>query len=223
MRTCVRFIGDVHGKLDWNILGRPTYLDRIAECEASVQLGDMGDAAAYEMLEERVDPRLHRFVPGNHDDYDRLPPHALGDFGVAEAGGVRLFFVRGAFSVDKALRLRSKIPWWPQEEMDSKTMDEALDAYRTERPEIVASHECPTVAARELGDAKALEDYGFDPATFESRTGKLLQAMFECHAPRLWVFGHFHRSWRRDIGGTLFVCLEELGCVDVDSAGGIVR
>jgi hypothetical protein len=223
MGTGIRIIGDAHGKIDWNILGRPSYLDLIADRDASVQLGDMGDEEAYALLGERVDPLRHRFLPGNHDDYDRLPPHSLGDFGVAALGGVEFFFVRGAFSVDKALRLKSGIPWWPQEELDEAAMDRALAAYAAARPAIVLSHDCPTVVSRILGDVKVLADYGFDRDTFETRTGLLFQKMLDLHRPRLWAFGHYHRNWKLDLRGTTFRCLGELSCLDLDRTGSVER
>ena len=218
MTNRVRIIGDAHGKMDWNILGRPSYLDLIAECDLSVQLGDLGDQEAYDILRARVDPRRHRFLPGNHDDYDHLPPHALGDHGVARLGDLEFFFVRGAFSVDKEIRIRSRIPWWPREELDEDQAAGALEAYAASRPAVVLSHDCPIVISRTLGDVKLLGSFGFDPETFETRTGRLLQAMLDLHRPRLWLFGHYHRDWRLDLRGTTFRCLGELSFLDLDGA-----
>jgi hypothetical protein len=80
----LRVIGDVHAQTDEENLasrhGRP-YLELIAGVEYSVQLGDMGDTETYDQLVREVDAGRHRFFPGNHETYDRLPPHSLGDFG----------------------------------------------------------------------------------------------------------------------------------------------
>ncbi|MEZ6120522.1 MAG: hypothetical protein R3C28_28650 [Pirellulaceae bacterium] len=100
----LRFIGDLHGQLEEAIVPsdrRRPYFEHLATAEYSVQVGDMGDDESYQMLVDRVDPTRHRFVPGNHEAYDSLPSHSLGNFGPAEVGGVAFFFVRGARSSDK--------------------------------------------------------------------------------------------------------------------------
>lgn len=38
----------------------------------------------------------------------------------------------------------------------------------------------------------------------------MLQKMLEIHAPKVWVFGHYHKDWQSNIEGTKFVCLNEL-------------
>ena len=80
----LRVIGDIHGQLDFALrCGRRRYLEIIADCEHSVQVGDMGDAETYAALEAQVNARQHRFFAGNHDHYDSLPRHSLGDFGLS--------------------------------------------------------------------------------------------------------------------------------------------
>lgn len=48
------------------------------------------------------------------------------------------------------------------------------------------------------------------PYTDKSITRNLLQSMFEEHQPKLWLFGHHHRSKRKEINGTEFICVKEL-------------
>ena len=80
MASTLRVIGDVHGQVDPESLftrdARP-YLEIISEASYSVQVGDMGDGETYDKLISTVDAGRHRFFPGNHDRYDRLPPHSL--------------------------------------------------------------------------------------------------------------------------------------------------
>jgi hypothetical protein len=217
----LRIIGDVHGKVEPG-LWSPCYLDVIRGCDYSVQVGDMGDARTYTCLCAHVDPARHRFIGGNHDDYDNLPPHCLGDFGMATVGCVEFFFVRGAYSIDKELRLRQQRVsgrrlWWPQEELSPSRMQEAMDAYIHRRPDFVITHMAPTSIARQLSDGRLLQSLtGMTPDEFTCRTGDLLQAMLDAHPPERWIFGHFHRRLTMRVGSTEFVCLPELGYLDID-------
>ena len=184
-----------------------------------------GDKQTYDFLREHVDEERHRFVPGNHEAYDSLPPHALTDYGIETVGGIEFFFVRGAYSIDKALRLRQERErgwklWWEQEELTKAAMGAALTAYEESRPRIVLSHSAPTQIASSIGKrAVGGQPHAAGQGVCTTRTSELLQAMFRAHTPELWVFGHFHQSWRDTAEGTLFVCLPELGYVDLSSDG----
>ena len=118
----IRVIGDVHGHLG-------AYRDIVKHCGYSVQLGDMGFRSHYKILRfAAVDPSRHVFIPGNHDDYHHLPPHALGPFGVSTLGGTAFFWVRGAESTDKHHRIHGE-SWWPDEELSIPLGLRALDCY----------------------------------------------------------------------------------------------
>ena len=43
--------------------------------------------------------------------------------------------------------------------------------------------------------------------------------MFEKHQPKLWFFGHHHKSWTMMIDGTQFRCLNELEVYDIPKGG----
>ena len=140
--STLRVIGDVHAQfnLDDLMAGKPTpYLGGIADAQYSVQIGDMGDEETYARLVAEVDAERHRFFPGNHEHYDNLPPHSLGDYGTCNLGGVDFFFVRGAASADreKLLRLGKEMGrtlWYPQAELTADQM--SADARR------LAVHQC---------------------------------------------------------------------------------
>lgn len=225
----LRVIGDVHAQIEVDDLlkrgGRP-YLELIAGAEYSVQIGDMGDGLAYDQLRAHVDPARHRFFPGNHDHYDRLPPHALGDFGLVSFGGVEFFFVRGAESSDREKLVRlgrelGKTLWHEQEQLTAEQMQVAEQAYWAARPNIMLTHDAPTEIARTVWstippDRRAGEI--FRP----SRTNQFLARLFEIHEPRLWLFGHHHRDWRERVGSTLFVCVGELSVVEISAEAQIL-
>jgi len=228
MTSTLRLIGDVHGQVDRNNLftrdGQP-YLEIIGDAPYSVQVGDMGDEETYDQLISSVHASRHRFFPGNHDHYDRLPPHSLGDFGSVCLGGVEFFFVRGAGSIDRETLVglgheEGKQLWFEEEELTDEQMCAAEQEYLRARPRIVLSHDAPTSVARlAWREARRLSPPNSRAVLCSSRTSAFLARLLEQHQPRLWLFGHHHHDWRHREGETRFVCVGELSYVDVDSAG----
>ncbi len=230
MIPTLRVIGDVHGQVDAeNLFTRdaPTYLEIISDAQYSVQVGDMGDAETYAQLISSVDAARHRFVPGNHEAYDRLPPHSLGDFGAVSLGGVDFFFVRGAWSSDRETLLRlgqeaGRPVWFPEEELTNEKMHAAEQEYSRVRPHIMLSHDAPTSIARLAWQhARRLSPPNSRAVFSPSRTTDLLQRFLELHRPRLWLFGHYHRNWRYRQGETHFVCVGELTYCDITRDGNV--
>lgn len=183
-------IGDVHGHLD-------RFQEKLIGVPQSIQLGDFGFRHQHEWHLAHYDPTQHRVLFGNHDYYPGLHwAHSLGNHTYLPE--YRLFAVRGADSIDRDRRTQG-LNWWPQEELTYAQGLEALDAYEAAKPEIVLSHDCP--------QSVALKWYGINQP---SRTRQLLQVMLEAHQPRLWVFGHHHRSQQQVRNGVQFRCLAEL-------------
>lgn len=231
MDTWLRFIGDVHGE-------RRVYKNLIVGAPFSLQLGDLD--FDYNFLTE-VDFECHRFVPGNHDNYDELPKvkHSLGDFGVwsvPEFGDV--FFVRGAWSIDWRARttqpryLNGKIlqkkDLWLEEEMPIDQCNKALELYMQVKPKFLVSHTCPLNIIKHVTDPMMTHSWGYNQSVIQTRTSILLQSMVEFHQPRVHVFGHFHRSMDNyfDLNGQLmpqdadpkdytrYICVDVLRYVD---------
>lgn len=199
MNVPFRLIGDVHGH-------HGLYVNLIKKADFSVQLGDMG--FDYSGLVENVDPDKHRFIPGNHDNYDHLPPHAFqADWGQVTMGHLDFFYIRGGFSIDKHRRI-PYVSWWPQEEMEYASAQQMLETIAVLQPKIILSHDCPFVCMRE---GVLTNNYKMNP----SFTTQVLSAVWELWKPELWVFGHHHNDWVKEIGGTKFVCLNELSSMDL--------
>lgn len=201
-------IGDVHGEF-------PRYIRKAVSLPYSVQLGDMGfDYAPLGVL----NPEQHKFFGGNHDNYAKYfdVPHALGNYGLTTLGGVVFFYIRGAFSIDKAFRTEG-MSWWRDEELSDEVFESALRTYRKCEPEIVITHDCPKSIADRIGEPAIVRGFGFDPDTFRTRTQDWLQKMFELHQPKRWIFGHFHKWWTQTVNGTEFQCLNELQSVEIDA------
>lgn len=195
MTSKLRLIGDVHGHFR-------KYLELIKVTENSVQLGDFG--FDYRCLDE-VDWNHHKIVLGNHDNYERVPQHALGAFGTLELGGYSLFYIRGAYSIDRQYRT-AYVSWWPQEELNGAQGEACVKAFAEAKPDFVLSHDCPvSIYPHVINNPWYIQ---------ESWTAKVLEQCLQRHQPKRWVFGHHHKSWSDKIGGTRFHCLAELEVMD---------
>lgn len=191
----ITIIGDVHGKLD-------KYFDIVNRCENSICVGDFGFKEEWDWHRDLIG-YPHWINPGNHDwngAYQSIEINgeylSTGNFRSFSKSGI--FTIRGAKSIDKYLREDGK-DWFPNEELTYRESLEAFDAYCKSKPRIVISHDCPSSIAEE-----------FFGITEKTGTRQTLQAMFEEHQPNWWFFGHHHKSRDEVIGGTRFICLNEL-------------
>lgn len=190
-------IGDVHGKYK-------RYHEIIRKKDKypyTVQLGDFG--FDYSTL-KNIDPKNHVFIGGNHDNYDIINdiPHYLGDYGyMVNFNGINFFYYRGAYSIDRQHRTIG-IDWWSNEENNIDTFLKARKLYRDIKPDIVLTHDCPEEVVPLVLDR--------NHHIYQNITGWALQELFNIHQPKIWRFGHHHKSWRMNINGTDFRCLNEL-------------
>lgn len=205
-----RIIGDVHGKIT-------EYIALARQAKYSVQLGDLG--FDYSLVRETLDPACHRVLGGNHDNYEadgegkfiHQPPHFLGDYGSYTVPGIgKLFFVRGANSIDKRCR-KEGVDWWPAEEMRYSKARKALQKYAEAKPDFMITHECPKRVLDYVSPGKTWWGQPIAP----SMTANLLDQMLEIHQPKYWYFGHHHNDWSMQINGTNFCCLAELSYADL--------
>ena len=215
----IRLVGDVHGRID-------DFVNLVQNCNYSIQVGDMG--FNYDGL-AKLDESRHRFIGGNHDNYDVYydQPHALGDYGRYHIDNFECFYIRGAFSIDAKQRIKQEEiygvkSWWREEQLGINMMANALRNYRLTMPNIMITHTCPREVAEIIGNPGALKAYGFKPDTFTTHTQELLQECFDFYRPKYWIYGHFHQNRTDVINGTKFICLDELGFIDFTEQGEIV-
>jgi len=204
----LRIIGDVHGKME-------DYLVLAGAAEYSIQVGDMG--FEYHALTRFLEPDKHKVLGGNHDNYELFEgrfinqtPHFLGDYGVhtiPEFG--EFFFVRGGYSIDKGNR-QEGLDWWPGEQLTYTQGMAALEKYKEVKPDVMITHECPSSVIELVSGFKTWDGIPIRP----SMTANLLEAMWDAHQPKLWLFGHHHKDFYMTLRGTSFRCLKELGYVD---------
>jgi hypothetical protein len=224
----VRAVGDSHGKYD-------KYCKLACKAPYSLQVGDMGFDYSY--IERCLDSSKHKIISGNHDNYSRQPcediskecllckgkgftyfkqtKHFLGDYGVHQIPNFPpIFFVRGAWSIDKDWR-RPGIDWWENEELTYAECEEALQLYEQIKPDFMVTHTAPDNIVPMIPFERIFGDTLHHP-----RTEQLLMAMWEIHQPKIWIFGHFHIDWTSKIPHpktgkeTLFICLDELSYMD---------
>jgi len=172
-----------------------------------IHLGDLGFRASW-LKAPRI-PNLH-VVAGNHDDIvtARETSIYLGDFGdLGEhvPGLEDVFFLRGANSIDRDLRVEGR-DWWAEEELSDEELEEAIALYSRLGPRLVLSHECALVVGHMLLGADLIP----------SRTATALWRMLQLHEPECWYFGDHHVSWERMVGNTRFRGLAIDEVLDVD-------
>ena len=192
----ITLIGDVHGKYEH-------YHKIVRQTERhpyTLQIGDFG--FKYDTL-KNVDSTRHLILPGNHDHYDTCynHPHFLGDYGYTSLNRIDFFYYRGAYSIDRQYRTIG-IDWWENEQVNIDQFMKARELYRDIKPEIMITHDCPQDIALQM----------LEPGqrVYENITSWALQELYNIHQPKLWFFGHWHRSVKIQHGNTQFVCLNEL-------------
>jgi Icc-related predicted phosphoesterase len=178
------FLGDIH-HLSFPVSSQPIYC-----------VGDCG--VGFPGMENRTFPTGSKFIAGNHDNRKvcetKYSDSYLGHYGVDSLTGI--FFVSGEWSIDREYRTEG-VDWWNWEELSMEEAYACYDLYIQTRPSIVLSHGCPSSVIRPI----------FKKDPISTRTGQLLDSMFQSHKPDIWIFGHFHESKQMNILGTEFHCL----------------
>jgi hypothetical protein len=231
-------IGDVHGHYK-------DYIQICEKFDYSLQVGDMGfnyislnnldpnhhkfiggnheayhtvPASHYSADDPHVNNGLNHFVVKDMVYHmNKFTNHSLGQWGTWQIPGVisknfsgKIFFVRGAWSIDYMYRTVGR-DWFAEEELTQKQANQAIDDYINEKPDFVVSHCCPDEFVPNLQLPYSNGEH------VPTLTGAMLQAMFNAHKPKLWVFGHFHQNVTKEVKGTTFVCLNELSVLKFDN------
>lgn len=201
-------IGDVHGKYD-------RYKKITEGLKDTIQVGDMGvgfvsPRSGREMRNPHFDWMVennHRFIRGNHDNPSVCTRHRqfIPDGTIEDD----VMFIGGALSIDKNYRIEG-LDYWSDEEISYEKLGYLISIYSEVKPRIMITHECPEYIAHDLNHRR----FKLDPM-FASRTRIALQNMWEIHKPEIWVFGHWHISWKKDVLGTRFICLNELEMTEI--------
>lgn len=210
--TKTRLIGDVHGlKYDLAIV-----LQNLPEDVTQViQVGDLGVGFGqgdywHEDLDLMLKAANARWIRGNHDN-----PATCKEMSTWIPDGLienDWMFVGGAWSIDYQWRTKD-VSWWEDEELSYSAFEHVISTYGTVRPRVMVTHDIPHSVATQLFFNEGRPLHG--KSQYKTRTGTALDAMFEIHKPDLWIFGHWHYDVDEVVGGTRFVCLNEMSHVDV--------
>lgn len=198
----VKLIGDIHGRIFAVKEAYNQFPNSLI-----IQLGDFGFRDTYRYL-ENYDPKRLKIIHGNHDEIGELVnyKHFLGRYGIIDLPGeLKAFFISGAWSIDKASRTPG-LDWWPEEELSLEEQEECFEFYKEnyDKIDILLTHDAPNDIQKILvGEGRSLFG-GFYP----NSTGKFLQRIWEHKQPERWYFGHWHQSWNRQLGNTLFRCVD---------------
>jgi hypothetical protein len=189
----MHLFGDIHGKT------REFYeLYKSIEPGESIQLGDLGFKKEHEWFKNVMDVRYNKVLFGNHDYYPGLnESYSLGNYGMYKG----MFYIRGGFSIDRAIRTEG-LNWWANEELSMLELYDMLEEYNKAKPEIVISHECPAFLQQQLWNI-----------TNNSRTAQAMDQVIEAWQPRQWIFAHHHKATEVQVARyprTHWICLDEL-------------
>jgi len=204
----MKILGDIHGNLHrLSRVMRDTEDDVL--CVGDVGIGFKG-VGQHPSLSERF-----HFIRGNHDwpYWCKKHPQFTLDYGMWRD----MFLLGGARSVDKEWRTEN-VNWWADEELSYGELQKAIELYAEEKPNVVISHEAPFQIAAELKAHVQALDPGLaafgEPTPYS--TSMAMDQMLEIHQPDLWVFGHWHATWSKQVGKTRFICANIFELLDVD-------
>ena len=205
----------------WQVISQARELLADEDQRVILHLGDFGiwpglDGEDYlaevsEALDE-ADAGLW-FVDGNHEDFDQLTA-ALAKSGmrapipVWTAVGNRISWLPrghrwewhgrtwlalgGAVSVDRAIRVKENLGWWPEEEIT----DEQEAAVVAGGPaDVMVTHDCPAGVVHAFGPRPA-ECAETDLARSE-RHAQRLQRVTDAVQPSHLMHGHLHMAYQR--------------------------
>lgn len=199
------FIGDCHGKFN-------QYTKIIKEHKDTIQVGDMGVGfrrfphgdASSNPPHALMARQNARFIRGNHDNPSVARKHSqhIHD-GTVEND---MMFVGGAISIDRRYRTEG-FDWWPDEQLTDDEFTAIMGVYSVAQPNCMVTHDCP------IGIYPMLHSHHIGD---KARTSLALEKMWQIHKPKVWVFGHHHKSMDVVVDGTRFVCLAELEAKEIN-------
>lgn len=194
-------ISDIHG----NFNKTNTILKKNPD-KLHIHTGDLGIGFANNQKLNYTDN--FKFLRGNHDfpEICKNHPAYLGDYGKLTIEDKKIFFVSGAFSIDKQWRIPG-VSWWENEELSILDLEKAMEEYIEYKPDVMLTHDGPYQATKQL--------QSFFDGTIPSRTAQALSAMFDVYQPKIWIFGHWHQNFEKEINETKFICMEELGTYEL--------
>ena len=205
--------GDWHGNTDWaeHVIGRAGSLLAGEERKRILHLGDFGiwpgiggaeylDSVLGACFEHGVDLW---FVDGNHEDFTQLEAFRVSeqDDKVVtwlprghrwEWHGRTWLALGGAVSVDRAVRVKGNLGWWPEEEIT----DEQEHAVIAGGPaDVMVCHDCPAGVVHAFGPRP--REWAETDLARSERHAQRLQRIVDAVQPSHLMHGHLHMAYQR--------------------------
>jgi predicted phosphodiesterase len=222
------FIGDIHGNFK-------TFLKNLKASNyqntSMIQLGDFG--VGFRPLESEIEYlntiNVHLIEKnyvlyvfrGNHDNpdyYDNCPFEYsnikfLKDFSVITIEDKNILIVGGAISIDRIYR-KSEISYWKEEEIPYIIPDIKNLVDDDTKIDVVCTHNCPSFVWPTEFNYVVKNFIQLDPTLEkdlinERKRLDLLYSKVIDHngyAPKLWVYGHMHKTIMTKYEGSVFQC-----------------
>lgn len=231
--------GDTHRDIDISKLNTNKWKEQreLSRSDILIVTGDFGVPWTYG--EDNTDKYILKwyekksftvlFVDGNHDNEDAIKEYSVVDFlgarchkirenvfhvmrgEVLNVGEHKILCMGGAMSVDKYMRI-PHVSWWPDEEASFREWQHCYDSLRTEKPDVIVSHDAPGTVITEMVAKYAgnrlltMTSKNFDMILDEiAKNGSCVKD---------WFFGHHHIDKDSEIGGiryhALYQRIEEL-------------
>jgi len=203
-------LGDVHGNIEHCYRVYRDVQRRNPGSEV-IQIGDLGVGFSTHGFPDTADyrlPALFKFFPGNHDNRKECHklPNCLGDYGEYKD----LFFLSGAWSIDKNQRIPG-VSWWDDEELSHTQLEDAVEKWKNSKAEILLSHEGPHSVVSTVWPWIS----GYD------KTRCALDEMIKIRKPSQVIFGHHHKALDTMIDNVRYICLDCDQFLDINTYEGI--
>lgn len=228
----IGFLGDIHGR--WRELSKAVRKCEEHETKLLVQLGDFG----YYSKMGQIWPPKHLTIPfdikvffidGNHEDHWRLrdncsrtEPTQVCQFAnilhwprgyVMSIDGINILGIGGAESYGSRGILGRD--WFQEESITYADLELALANCQGKTIDVVISHDCPDYFQVD-------EEFRQNAENFSAPSRKALEAIQDELNPKLWLFGHYHRSMRGEHESTIWQCLATNEVVFFDTSLGML-
>lgn len=198
------FLGDIHGSTDQLIYA----IDKIkdSEVKALIQVGDFGYFPDRFKAFSIIHPEIPvYFIDGNHEHFPSLEKFTdvtevfnnifyVPRGTVLELDNRKLAFCGGAASVDKQIRLRQNMAWYPEEEITDEQLSRLDDV---DEVDILVTHTPPNCIINYYFPQSGLVNWGLPVTWVDPSAVKIEKLWRRLRMPKL-ICGHFHRSILHD-------------------------
>jgi predicted phosphodiesterase len=198
----IMVVGDIHGDSRFLAQVADTIPERHPEVTAIIQVGDFGFYPGLIDDFQRVNSTVPIYaIDGNHEHFPMLTgitevtemfpnifyvPRGT----VLEIDGGRVAFCGGAASVDKDIRLRQKMSWFAEEQIQDSDIEKLDDV---DSVDLLITHCPPQSVIQKNFDPRMLAMFGL-PSSWRDPSADKIETLWERLGYPTLLCGHMHRS-----------------------------